>query len=93
MVFSQTDLPRKDITADNYPTSNRSGYISGKVVVINCRKAFHLQQSNAQWWDSTSTIFFRDDGTNVEVASDYPSGTPATHAGEYGQLLSSLVYQ
>jgi len=93
MVFSQTDLPRKDISADNYPTSNRSGYISGKVVVINCRKAFQLQQSNAPWWDSSSTIFFRDDGTEVEVAIDYPSGQPETHAEDYGQLLSSLVYQ
>ena len=93
MVFSQTDLPRKDITAENYPTSNRAGYLSGKVVVINCRNAFQLRQSNAPWWDSSSTIFFRDDGTEVQVAIDYPSGQPETHAAEYGQLLSSLVYQ
>jgi hypothetical protein len=93
MVFSQTDLPRRDITADNYPTSNRSGYISGTVVVINCRKAFQLRQSNAPRWDSSSTIFFRDDGTEVEIALDYPSGQPETHVEEYRQLLSSLVYQ
>jgi hypothetical protein len=93
MVFSQTDLPRKDITADNYATSNRAHYLSGKVVVINCRKAFQLRQSNTPWWDSSSTIFFRDDGTEVEVAIDYPTGQPETHAREYGQLLSSLVYQ
>ncbi len=93
MTFSQTDLPRKDITADNYPTSYRSGYLGGHVVVINCRKAFQLRQSNAPWWESTSTIFFRDDGTEVGVGIDYPSGMPTTHAGEYGQLLSSLVYE
>jgi hypothetical protein len=93
MVFSQTDLSRKDVTADNYPTSNRAGFLSGKVVVINCRKAFQMRQTNAPRWDSSSTIFFRDDGTEVEVAIDYPSGQPETHAQEYGQLLSSLVYQ
>jgi hypothetical protein len=93
MVFSQTGLPSKDITADNYTTSNRAGYLSGKVVVINCRKAFQLRQSNGPWWDSSSTIFFRDDGTEVEVAIDYPSGLPETHAEEYGQLLSTLVYE
>ena len=93
MVFSQTDLPRKDITADNYPTSDRAGYLAGGVVVISCQKAFQLRQSNAPWWESTSTIFFRDDGTEVEVGIDYPSGMPTTHHGEYGQLLSSLVYQ
>ena len=92
MVFSQTDLPRKDITADNYPTSNRAAYLDGHVVVITCRKAFQLRQSNKPWWESTSTIFFRDDGTEVEVGIDYPSGMPITHPGEYGQLLSSLVY-
>ena len=93
LVFSQTDLPRMDVTADNYPTSNLAGYLSGKVIVINCRKAFQVHQSNAPWWDSTSTVFFRDDGTEVEVDIDYPIGMPATNAAEYGRLLSSLVYQ
>jgi hypothetical protein len=92
MVFSQTDVPRKDTTADNYPTSDRAGYLDGHVVVITCRKAFQLRQSNTPWWESTSTIFFRDDGTEVEIGIDYPSGMPTTRAGEYGQLLSSLVY-
>jgi hypothetical protein len=52
-----------------------------------------VRQSNAPWWESTNTIFFRDDGTEVEVGIDYPSGVPTTHAEEYGQLLSSLAYQ
>jgi hypothetical protein len=87
MVFSQTDLPRKDITADNYPTSNRAGYVDGKVVVLSCRKAFQLRQANPPWFDSSSTVLFRDDGTEVEAQLMYPSGHPAPHASEYASCL------
>ena len=92
LVFSQTDVPQTGVTADNYPTSNRAGYKDGSVVVINCRRAFQLRQGNPPWWDTTSTVFFRDDGTQVEVAMNYPSGQPAPHFQEYEQLLASLVY-
>jgi hypothetical protein len=41
----------------------------------------------------TSTVFFRDDGTMVEVSMAYKSGQQEPDAQEYDQLLASLIYQ
>jgi hypothetical protein len=96
ITISQTDLPQKDLTAENYGSNGllyQPDATDGKVVVINGRRAFQFRQPGPRWFDSTVTIFFRDDGTRVEVAMEYPSGHPAAQVAEYDQLLASLAYQ
>jgi hypothetical protein len=91
--ISQTDIPQKDVTADNYATKYPSGAADGTVVVINGRKAFQDRQAMPPWFDATDTVVFRDDGTRVEVRISYPSGQPTSHVQDYDQLLASLVIQ
>jgi len=94
IVVSQTDIPQKDVTAENYG-SNRilfpSDATDAKVIVINGRKTFQYRTSVAPWFDITQTLFFRDDGTRVDVAIQYPRGHDVAHAQDYAQLLASVA--
>ena len=93
--FGQTDIPQKDVTAHNYGSNSilyPSNATNGTVIVVSGRNAFQYRQANPPWFDSTDTVFFRDDGTRVEVRISFPNEQPATHALDYQQILESLVY-
>ena len=94
----QTDIPQPEVTADNYASNPilfpaGTGATDAGVVVINGHKAFQYKTRRPPWWDSTETIFFRVDGTRVDVGISYPTGQDDPHAQEYEQVLASVVIE
>jgi hypothetical protein len=96
ILVSQTDIPQAGVTVDNYASNVPllpSGAAGQRIVVIGGRKTFQYELQNFPWFDSTNTVFFRDDGTRVSVTISYPSGRGPTRAAEYAQILASLVIE
>jgi prepilin-type N-terminal cleavage/methylation domain-containing protein len=93
---SQTDIPQKDRTADNFQTWGDQ-YVgdtkNAKVSTINGKKVvqFDAQHRNGDYtWDATTTIFFRSNGTRVEVRFGYKVGDKQAHNATYQHVLETM---
>jgi prepilin-type N-terminal cleavage/methylation domain-containing protein len=93
---SQTDIPQKAYTADNFQDWGYQYYgdtKNAKVITVNAQKVvqFEAQHRNGNYgWDSTTTIFFKSDGTKIEVRFGYKVGDRQTHNATYQHVLETI---
>jgi type II secretory pathway pseudopilin PulG len=92
IVFSGTDIPQKDRTADNI--GDTGGYACDydkKVLTINGKKVFQCK-NDTLGRQITITVFFKDNGLRLEVIKYGLKVQEANYLEAYNDIINSLKY-
>ncbi len=86
LTVSQTDIPQKNITADNYQKSSSAlGGSNFKTLTISGNKV--VQYTNNEL---TTTVFFRSNGTRIQVDITYAAKDSEASLNTYDLLLATV---